>query len=268
MAEFTGIAAPPNSFKLHFGERCNSDKHPDVPPSPAFQTTALSPHRYREWTHAGAEHGEIRGVAIRVCVEQGDRLVFASALDWPGWCRPGRSEQQALEALAAYAGRYCAVLRAAALGFEPESTEFDVLERAPGNATTDFGAPAIISEAEREPLDAAAAARLAAVVAGCWPFFDRVTSDAPALLRKGPRGGGRDRDEIVDHVAAAELAYARKLGIRNVPDAGACRVAIVEVLAAPCEGSAADAKGWPPRYGARRIGWHVLDHAWEIEDRS
>jgi hypothetical protein len=27
-------------------------------------------------------------------------------------------------------------------------------------------------------------------------------------------------------------------------------------------------KGWPPRYAARRIAWHALDHAWEIEDRS
>jgi hypothetical protein len=28
------------------------------------------------------------------------------------------------------------------------------------------------------------------------------------------------------------------------------------------------ANGWLPRYAARRIAWHVLDHAWEIEDRS
>ena len=27
-------------------------------------------------------------------------------------------------------------------------------------------------------------------------------------------------------------------------------------------------QGWPTRYAARRIAWHVLDHAWEIEDRS
>jgi hypothetical protein len=25
---------------------------------------------------------------------------------------------------------------------------------------------------------------------------------------------------------------------------------------------------WPPAYAARRIAWHALDHAWEIEDRS
>jgi hypothetical protein len=26
-------------------------------------------------------------------------------------------------------------------------------------------------------------------------------------------------------------------------------------------------KDWPLRYAARRIAWHALDHAWEIEDR-
>jgi hypothetical protein len=93
-----------------------------------------------------------------------------------------------------------------------------------------------------------------------------VARTAPAGLRKGPRGGGRDRDEIADHVAAAELAYARKLGIRLGSDLAASRDAIAEVLAAPSDSLAA--KGWPPRYTARRIAWHVLDHAWEIEDKS
>ncbi len=27
-------------------------------------------------------------------------------------------------------------------------------------------------------------------------------------------------------------------------------------------------RGWPLRYAARRIGWHGLDHLWEIEDKS
>ncbi|MGA2804152.1 MAG: hypothetical protein ABSF89_07150 [Acidimicrobiales bacterium] len=207
-------------------------------------------------------------MAIRVCVESGARRVFASALDWPGWCRPGRSEQQALETLAAYTGRYAEVLSGAGLRFEVGSAEFDVVERAPGNVTTDVGAPAVVAAAETEPLDSAGAARISSVVAGCWPFLDRVVRQAPALLRKGPRGGGRDRDEIVDHVAAAELAYARKLGIRLGSDLPATRAAIVEVLAAPSDGGPVDAKGWPPRYAARRIAWHVLDHAWEIEDKS
>ncbi|MEY2437652.1 MAG: hypothetical protein QOF97_2488, partial [Acidimicrobiaceae bacterium] len=27
-------------------------------------------------------------------------------------------------------------------------------------------------------------------------------------------------------------------------------------------------KGWAYRYAARRIAWHALDHAWEMQDRS
>ena len=149
-----------------------------------------------------------------------------------------------------------------------EIVDFDVVERVPGNVTTDVGAPAVIAAAEREPLDACWGSAGGLLVAGCWTVFDVVVSKAPAELRKGPRGGGRDRDEIVDHVAAAELAYARKLGIRRGAGLTASRDALLAVLAGASEGSSPDAKGWLPRYAARRIAWHVLDHAWEIEDKS
>ena len=36
----------------------------------------------------------------------------------------------------------------------------------------------------------------------------------------------------------------------------------------PSDGSPIAGKRWPLRYAARRIAWHALDHAWEIEDRS
>ena len=208
------------------------------------------------------------GVTTRVCIESGTRRVFASALDWPGWCRSGRTEEQALETLATYAARYAPVAASAGLRFEPELVEFEVVERAKGNVTTDVGAPGIISAAEYEPLDATGAADLASLVAACWPELDRAARGAPAELRKGFRGGGRDRDEIIDHVANAELAYVRKLGIRLGSDLAASRAALVTVLSSPSEGRPLVAKGWPPRYAARRIAWHVLDHAWEIEDKS
>jgi len=80
---------------------------------------------------------------------------------------------------------------------------------------------------------------------------------------------------MVAHVLGAEVAYARKLGVRlREPDPGdaaavaAHREAIAGVLRAARDGTPPDAKGWPPRYAARRIAWHALDHAWEIEDRS
>jgi hypothetical protein len=105
-------------------------------------------------------------------------------------------------------------------------------------------------------------------VAGCWEYFAGVTARAPAELRKGPRGGGRDRDQIGLHVAEAETSYARKLGIRRHHDLTEVRAALVEVLGAASDGRPPTEKGWPPRYAARRIAWHVLDHAWEIEDKS
>jgi hypothetical protein len=78
----------------------------------------------------------------------------------------------------------------------------------------------------------------------------------------------------VAHVVSAEVAYARKLGIRRSEPApgdssavAELRQAVSEVLSAPSAGPPVE-RGWPPRYAARRIAWHALDHAWEIEDRS
>jgi hypothetical protein len=112
-------------------------------------------------------------------------------------------------------------------------------------------------------------------VAAAWATFDEVTAAAPEALRKGPRGGGRDRSKIVAHVVEADAAYAREIGIRLRPavprdDAGiaAMRAAMLDVLRAPSDGSPLAGRHWPQRYAARRIAWHALDHAWEIEDRS
>ena len=43
---------------------------------------------------------------------------------------------------------------------------------------------------------------------------------------------------------------------------------MLEVLRKPSDGSPIVGKKWPPRYAARRIAWHAIDHAWEIEDRT
>ncbi len=39
-----------------------------------------------------------------VYLEVGPRRIFAGAIDWPGWCRSGRDEETALEALVATRG--------------------------------------------------------------------------------------------------------------------------------------------------------------------
>jgi hypothetical protein len=211
-------------------------------------------------------------MATRVYLEVGKRHVFASAADWPGWTRSGKDEQSALEALAAAGTRYAAVPKAARIAFAPDE-RFDVVDRQPGNATTEFGAPSMIATAETKRLTKKDAGRLSALVAASWTVFDRVVEKAPSSLRKGPRGGGRDRDAIVEHVLGAESAYARKIGLRlKQPPAGEGaairehRNAIVAGLRAGTRGVVEG--GWPARYAARRIAWHALDHAWEIEDRT
>jgi hypothetical protein len=206
---------------------------------------------------------------IRVYVEAGAKRAFASAGDWPGWCRGGKNEEAALAALAAYAPRYAPVARLANLRFPTQSAAFEVVERLAGNATTDFGAPGIAARAEARELSKAEAARMCSLVEACWSYLDKVRAAAPAELRKGPRGGGRDRDEMFAHVLYAEVMYARAIGVRlkepAIDDLGAVRAfrqAILEALA-----DSSRKEKWPVAYAARRTAWHALDHAWEIEDR-
>ncbi len=210
-----------------------------------------------------------------MALEAGARRVFAFALDWPGWCRSGRDEERALEALGAAAGRYAPVAARAGARLPGAGGGFEVVERLAGSTTTDFGAPAAVAAADRRALTGAAAQRLAALVGAAWADFDEVAAGAPAVLHKGPRGGGCDRDAIVAQVAEAEAAYARRLGIRlghispGDPEAAAgLRRAISEVLGAARAGAPLVERGWLPRFAARRIAWHALDHAWEIADRS
>jgi len=212
----------------------------------------------------------------RVVVESGRRRVFASALDWPGWTRSAPDEEGALGALAAYAPRYHPVAAGAGVAFPARAaTAFVVVERVAGSATTDFGAPGAIAEDEHADLTFSEAARRAELVRASWHVLDAVVAGAPAMLRKGPRGGGRDRDAIVDHVLDAEVAYARKVGLRlrkpDARDAGAVtafRDEIDAALRAARSGASVVPNGWPARYAARRIAWHILDHAWEIQDKS
>lgn len=195
-----------------------------------------------------------------------------SALDWPGWSRGAKDEGAALTALLAVAPRFARVASAAGYRLEADDLEVEVAERVKGDAGTAFGVPAIVAAADREPVNAAEAHRLAAIVEAAWAEFDRVAATAPEELRKGPRGGGRDRTKVVMHVVDAEASYAAVMGLRHGPvDAAAIaamRGDILDVLRKPSDGSPIAGLRWPPRYAARRIAWHVLDHAWEIEDRT
>jgi hypothetical protein len=217
--------------------------------------------------------------AVPVYLEAGTTRVFACSLDWPGWCRRAKTDEEALDALAAYAPRYAVVAKRAGLRFPAAAhLTFDVVEQIPwrgGKAFSyvDFGALGSAARLDSEPLSAAQAKRLAALVEAAWGELDDVVASAPPQLRKGPRGGGRHRDAVFAHVVGAETAYARKLGVRQKApqdrdEIATVRAGILAAISGARAGVPASDKGWLPRYAARRIAWHVLDHAWEIQDRS
>jgi len=221
---------------------------------------------------------------LPVYLEVGRRRVFAGALDRPGWCRSGRDEDSALESLLAYGPRYAAAVKKVARGFTlPEkASALDVVERLRGDATTDFGAPAVAPSSDRRPLNDAELVPLTALLRACWAAFDAsAKAAASAVLRKGPRGGGRDLDHIVAHVRDAEGAYLGRLGGKHPKRDGsesaaemkAVRKEFLDALAAragaePLPPARRSRTVWVPRYGVRRSAWHALDHAWEIEDRA
>jgi hypothetical protein len=214
---------------------------------------------------------------IAVTIEHTAKKTFASAVDWPGWSRSGKTEELALEALAASAPRYATIVDAGhgPVPKSPMIDDFQVVERNTGSAGTGFGVPSRTTDHDGRPTDADEAARLADLVMAAWTYFDRVAAAAPEELRKGPRGGGRNTSKVIAHVMESDLAYANEIGLKvrefAIDDraaVGALRVAMLDVLRAARDGQPLAGRRWPARYAAHRIAWHALDHAWEIEDRT
>jgi hypothetical protein len=220
---------------------------------------------------------------IAVYLEVGAKRVFAGALEWPGWSRSGRDEDAALDALLAYGPRYRKAVGGVARDLVLPDTRsgLDVRERLEGNATTDFGAPGISPAADARPIDAPELERRVGLLQASWRAFDRAVRAATgAELAKGPRGGGRELEGIERHVVEAEAGYLRALGARyagddalRASDAGAVRQAVLDALAAaprsgPAPRGPRGGKRWTVRFFIRRAAWHLLDHAWEIEDRA
>jgi len=215
--------------------------------------------------------------AIDVYLEVGARRTFAGALECPGWTRAGRNEVGALEALLEYGPRYrAAVGRSATLVLPKGVGDVKVVERLEGGSGTDFGVPGAIPAYDRVVPDAAELERTRRIMLACWAAFDGAAQRArgPVLPPSGPRGGGRSLAKMTEHVIGADGAYLGSLGV-----SGSGRLAWPELRQAFLDGLGARARGelpevgprggarWPARYAARRAAWHLLDHAWEIEDR-
>jgi hypothetical protein len=229
------------------------------------------------------EKAAASGKPIAIYLEVGAKRTFACAVDWPGWARSGRDEETAIAALVESAPRYAKIVGRTRLGFVTPASiaALRVSERLPGNATTDFGAPGAVPRADAKPPSDAEVTRIAKLIEAAWRAFDDAAAGARGVaLAKGPRGGGRDLDDIARHVREAEAGYLSALGwsFKADPRASASaeqkriRASVLEGLAASARGEI-PAKGprggtrWGPRHFARRLAWHAIDHAWEIADR-
>lgn len=218
---------------------------------------------------------------LRVLIEEapkGKRWV-AIAADWPGLERNGKSEEEAVDKLRSYVPRYLAVARRARLGAELERQQrVTVVGRHAGTGSTDFwGISFAPSGEDRVPVDDRTFERRLALLRGAWAEFDEVAKRVSPELRPGPRGGGRQRDEIIGHVLRVESGdFARRVKVPEPPEwqellpttaRAMHRDRFVEAMRAwRAEGKPLG--NWTIPYLLRHSAYHVLDHAWEMEDRD
>ncbi len=216
--------------------------------------------------------------ALRLILEIGKkRRVAAGAMDWPGLDRWGTSEDGALEKLLAYVPRYAGVAERAGLAKAfARARDVEVVERVPGSSSTDFwGIPHVPSQIEAEVLSSPDLERRLDLLRACWAHFDDVAARVSPELRPGPRSAGRSRDQIIRHVYLNEPdQWFKKVGIRIElevvlsPEGRAThRQEFLDAIRAyNAEGK--PARTWPIQFLVRRTAQHVMDHAWEMEDRD
>jgi len=222
------------------------------------------------------ESRAMAGHAIEVYLEIGAKRTFAGAMAWPGWCRAGRDEAGALAALSTYAARYEAVVAGMGLAFAApgDTGAFGVVGRVRGGSGTDFGVPSAFAPRDEEPVAGTELERLMTILQACWAAFDRAAAGVtPAGLAAGPRGGGRSVEAIRAHVSDAEGGYLSAISQKAAAGRPDRRGALLDAMAAvaplgvPPPGPRGGRR-WPARYFVRRVAWHALDHAWEIQDRT
>jgi hypothetical protein len=229
------------------------------------------------------------------------KKVVAVAPDWPGLERgatvrrhdlphrtgagavskssAGEMEEAAIERLLSYVPRYATVTKLAGMASAfATSPVAEVVERYPGTGSTDFwGISFAFSSIDQQAMSGEALERELTLMRACWAFFDDVRSRVSAEMQPGPRGGGRDRDHIVRHTFAAQMDWARMLGVLTPDDAMLTDTGLNEHRDAYCnairdyhsQGKLAGKMAkWPLRYLIRHTAFHTLDHTWEMEDKD
>ena len=219
-------------------------------------------------------------MSIRTVIERGPKgkKSVAYALDWPGWSRGAKSPEEALERLEAYRHRYRPVAEFAGVADElGDANALEVIEDRLGNTSTDFwGISWLPSSEEHGPMPPEVIDRRLALLEGAWRFFDDVAARVSPEMRRGPRGGGRSREEIISHVFGNEpVQFSKRVGAPTPPGEmltpDGLRTHRQQFLAGLRKYNAEDRKigrTWTLQYLVRHSAFHVLDHAWEMEDKD
>jgi hypothetical protein len=217
---------------------------------------------------------------VRMVIERGTKgnRAVAFAVDWPGWSRGAKTPEQAVEALEAYHERYRPVAVGAGMADEfDRGGRLETIEDKIGTGSTDFwGISFAPSAVEVEPMSADDLDRKITLLQACWDYFDGVAASVSAEMRKGPRGGGRDRDQIIRHTIRTESEdFAKRVGLR-IPEEAALtpkglrshREAYVEAMRVYNAGEGKRMRSWNLPFLIRHSAYHVMDHAWEMEDKD
>jgi len=218
---------------------------------------------------------------VRTIIERGpkDKRSVAFGIDWPGWSRGAKSAELALETLESYRERYRPIADLAGLEREFDTAgPLEIIEEKVGTGSTDFwGISFSPSATEHGPMSEAELERGITLLRACWGFFDGVTARVSPEMRKGPRGGGRDRDRIIRHTIRTESEdFAKQVGIR-IPEEGALtpdglrqhREAYIAAMRAYTAGQVERRmRSWTLPFLIRHSAYHTLDHAWEMEDKD
>jgi hypothetical protein len=217
---------------------------------------------------------------VRTVLQRGPKgkKAVAFAVDWPGWSRGAKTPELALELLQSYRERYRPVAVEAQVADEFDAAgPLDVVEDRVGTGSTDFwGISFAPSGLEQEPMDDTEIDRKIGLLLACWGYFDAVASRVSSEMRKGPRGGGRDRDEIIRHTIRIESEdFAKRLGLR-VPEGGALtpkglhdyRRMYVATMREYNAGESKPMRSWNLPFLIRHSAFHTMDHAWEMEDKD
>ena len=218
---------------------------------------------------------------VRTVLERGPRekRSVAFSLDWLGWSRGARSAELALEVLESYRERYRPVAGLAGMARQfAAAGPLEVVEDRVGTGSTDFwGISFSPCAAEQGQMSEAELERAITLLQACWAFFDGVAERVSPEMRKGPRGGGRDRDRIIRHTIRTESEdFAKQVGLR-IPEGAALtanglRQHREAYLAAMRAYDAGEVKrrmrSWTLPFLIRHSAFHTLDHAWEMEDKD